>query len=813
MNIRRILPIIGILALVACGRSETAEPAPSSTEASSTEGSQLTINVTPPFGTTEETELGFVVLNEVYGWPYDQTVHPLSRLSDDLWGTQITVPTGTLLRYRYIRMGPSRANETFSDGSPITSRVVYVRGPTALDDVVASWSDAPYDGPIGRILGRLVDATTNEPLSDLIASVGGKVVFSDSEGNFRVDGLSPGLHTLTVFSPSGEFLPAQQGVLIAAESTTPAQLPLHRANLVDVTFEVTVPEETIEGIPIRLAGNLQQFGHIFTELPGGLTNALALMPTMSEVDPTHYKSELQLYAGSHLRYTYTLGDGLINSERDPNGDPILRELIIPEEAFVVQDEISRWDGGEGSSILFWVTVPEITPHTDVISLQLGDVSPIPMWRIGDYEWFYAVHNYPDIGQSVSYRYCRNQLCGIADDAETAASGGNERSVTPGQSQLDVHDVVENWLWWGSDSRSDLQVTEVVPRSDFEVGVELIPTYDPNWDLYLDAGLSVLSDLGANTVILSPTWRVGENDPYPEVWFDPASSPFRDRLIETVNRAQSLGLAVALHPRLTFPDQDPNNWWLTAARDEGWWDVWYERYRAFILYYAGIAAQTDAAKLILGGEEVGPSLPGVQLIEGEPSGVPIEAETHWEALITSVREIFPGTLAFELEFENALQLPPDFVDQTDAVHIYWHAPLALEDQSGLSGYTEQVKAYIDGAILVSDVLANKALFFSVEYPSVRDSLRGCPPSSTTCIPARAFDLGLDPDPERSVDMDAQARAFHAVLTEAVSHTEIEGVFARRYNPFVELQDKSSSVAGKEAYNLLRQWFHAIRNLSP
>jgi hypothetical protein len=775
--------------------------------------SELTITVKVPPGTPQDSELVLVILDEVSDWSYNQTHFPLTKVADDLWGSQLILPARTLLRYRYLRTSPTEANETFTDGSMVHSRVVHISGVTKLDDVIAAWTDVPYAGPTGRILGRLIEAETGASLPDLIAVVGGQMVFTDSTGEFRVDGLPPGLHTITAFSPSGEFSPAQQGALVAADSTTPAQMGLHRSNLVQVTFEVTVPGDTIEGTQLRIAGNLEQFGHLFTKLPGGIGNALSQMPTLIEVDPTHYVKVMHLYAGTDLRYKFTLGDGIINAERDSNGDSFTREVIIPDEDIVIRDSVIQWQGRGQSSVLFWVTVPDITPANNTISLQLASFSPVPMWRIGDYEWFYSVHNFTESGGQSAYRYCRNQLCGIADDEQTTEFNPNGRTFTPAPSQLDLRDDVSNWAWWGSDPTSSLVVPPLSPRPSFEVGVELAPVYNPNWETYLQEGLTSITDMGSNAIILTPSWLVTENNPFPTVGFDPAYSPFRDRLITTINYANSLGLQVTLHPTLTFLNQDPDNWWLEANRDEGWWSVWFERYRSFILYYADIAAETGVAKLILGGEDVLPSLPESQLVDGTSSDAPANADTRWRDVITALRSTFSGAVVIELDLEYGLQMPPSFVDAFDAVHIYWHAPLALDDQAGLAEYIAEARSLFANSISVSQTSANKPITISVEYPSVDGIVRGCPPDSTTCPHAREYDLGADPNPLVAVDMGEQAAAIHAVLSEAYAQPNISGFYVRRYNPIIELQDKSASINGKQAYNLLQQWYLAIRELSP
>jgi hypothetical protein len=267
----------------------------------------VVITVRPPEGTGADANIALVLLDEVTGWPHNSRILPMNRLTDGRWQISLNPPAGSLLRYRYMRQTPSVNFEAGSDGLVIQNRILHISGSNQVEDVIASWDGIPFTGETGRIIGRLVDATTGDPLKEMIAYIAGNTVFTDANGDFRVDGLVPGIHTITAISTDGSYAPAQQGALIEAKTTTPAQMGLFPAVPVQVTFELTVPEDTLEGIPLRITGNLKQFGHIFTELYGGIANAISLMPTLIEVDPTHYIFIADLYSGTQIRGVYFSG--------------------------------------------------------------------------------------------------------------------------------------------------------------------------------------------------------------------------------------------------------------------------------------------------------------------------------------------------------------------------------------------------------------------------------------------------------------------------------------------------------------------------
>jgi len=208
--------------------------------------SEITITITTPANTPTNAELSLELLDEITGWPYNTKLFPLSQRNDGRWELKITPPAGSLLRYRYLRQNPGPVVEAGTDGIPIRYRTLLVPGSTQVEDIIAAWTDVPYQGTTGRILGRFVDEESGQPLSEIIANVAGQTVFSDSEGMFRVDGLVPGLHRITAFSPDGSTIQAQQGAIIAADSTTPAQMSLMPAKRIQVTFEVLLRVPLLE---------------------------------------------------------------------------------------------------------------------------------------------------------------------------------------------------------------------------------------------------------------------------------------------------------------------------------------------------------------------------------------------------------------------------------------------------------------------------------------------------------------------------------------------------------------------------------------
>jgi hypothetical protein len=824
MRIVRPILMLGIILLFlssACSsliKSTTSEqgptpiPVPSPTPQTAAE---VIFNVLPPEGTSKNADLALVLIDEVASLVHNATVVPMKRLADGRWQVRLTPPVGSLLRYQYIRNEPSLAQEVTISGARILYRIAHIPGPIQIDDIIAAWSDVPYQGEIGRITGRIHDANTGEPLSEILVNAVGVTDFTDGEGQFRLDGLPPGLHNLVVLSPDGSHQTVQQGAVVAADSMTPVELGLLPAKAVHITFEVIVPSDTIPGTPVRIAGNVQQLGNRFGELEGGISVANSHLPQLALIDPTHYLTVITLYAGTDLRYKYTLGDGLWNAERGSNGDLLTRQIIVPDYDLVVKDVVSTWHERDAGSLRFHLTAPDDTSPSDQISIQFHLSEwhePIPMWRLDKNEWYFILHGPIDADQNLRYRYCRNEQCGSADDADTAGLNSIGRQVTVSQIPQDLQDEVSAWQWWDpAQPNITVVAPDITSRSGFEVGVSILPAFRPNWMAHIERGMTEIAYLGANAVIISPTWALGANNPTPVLIYDPALTPFENDLRTMVSSAVDHDLQVTLRPSLRHMNGEIEAWWLEASRDTAWWTVWFEEYRSMILTAARQAQLSGVSKLIIGGPEVTPSLPGGVLLDGSSSGVPMDAETQWRTMIEDVREVFSGKIAFEIEFGQELQPIPAIIDAFDEVHIYWHAPLTSNEASSTSEMRLAVRSLFDERILSNPALTGIPIVLDVEYLSVAISATACAKAPDgSCRPSHQFDQGAVIDPDLKVDMEGQAEVINAVLLEAYARSEVMGFYVHGYNPIVVLHDMSASVNGKPASDVLWYWYPRINN---
>ena len=271
-------------------------------------------------------------------------------------------------------------------------------------------------------------------------------------------------------------------------SATPADILVNPSHYVSVTFVVKPPEGSPKGIPIRLVGNTYSLGNTFADLRGGINDIASRAPLLTTQEDGTYSLTLSLPVGIDLRYKYTLGDGFWNAERSENGGYHLRQLIVADHDATQSDKIDSWMSPGKGSITFTVTVPPSTSPNDVISIQFnpyGWTEPIPMWPMGDNKWIYILYNPLDLIGDSSYRYCRNDQCGTADDAATDGPEAAGKPFSPSAEAQIFDDSVKEWAWIDPDPKP-ITVTNnpIVTRpAGFFTGIELFGDYHPSWQPY------------------------------------------------------------------------------------------------------------------------------------------------------------------------------------------------------------------------------------------------------------------------------------------------------------------------------------------
>jgi hypothetical protein len=751
-----------------------------------------------PVGAT----LSLAVLDEVTGLPINPLYYPLNKKDDTHYGGNIALPLYGVVKYRYILQNGLPVSEDNAFDQPVRYRMYYVTGPGEVNDVVSSWAAQPFNGSTGKIQGQAINTTDGKPLTNILVTAGSSQVLTDSLGNFVFEGLPAGTHNLVGYSMDGAFETFQQGAAVAAGTSTPVVVSMRPAKMVNVTFIVSVPENTVVGAPVRMAGNLLQFGNTFADLDGGVSTAATRMPNLIPLSDGRFSLTLSLPVGADIRYKYTLGDGLWNSEHGSKGEFRVRQLIVTEQDMVVQDQVLTWQSGPSSPILFEVVVPATTPPTDTVAIQFnpyGWTEPIPMWAVGNNRWVYKVFGPLDMLGAFGYRYCRNSQCNSADDAATAGMVSPGRRVSTSISPQDLKDIIENWQWAPVSQPFDAQVAVNVRPAGFIAGVEFQPSYDPTWSPLAGVAFQNALSYRADWVFLTPTWTVSSNNP---LLFSPqpGNDPLWGDTLGEVASGHKLGLNVGLFPTPRFSNL-ADDW---RSVDPSDWNVWFDAYRNFALYHADLAAASGAQALILGGERIPPAL-----YDGNPA-----ADEKFRSLIGEIRQRYTGSLLWAYYYPGIMQSPPPFLDMVDGVYVLWNAPLSTNPAASPQEMAVEAGRLLDADILPFAVSIQKPITLAIAYPSVYGSATGCLPGPAGgCLDWMAFSRPNPDLPAYQLDLQGQANIYDAMLLAVNDRPWLSGFVSRGYYPPAALADKSASINGKPSSDVIGFWYSRMLGINP
>jgi hypothetical protein len=691
----------------------------------------------------------------------------------------------------------------------------YVEAPGEVHDIVARWNDTRFEGSTGRVSGVTTNKVSGNPIPGLLVTAGGSQVTTAGDGSFLIEGLPPGTHNIVAYAPNGNHHTYQHGAIVASESTTPAPIELISTSEVDITFIVHVPNDTPPAVPIRLVGNLYQLGNTFADLSGGISTLASRAPVLSLLPDGTYGVILSLPVGADIKYKYSLGDGFWNTERVENGEWIVRQMIVPDEPVVINDFVETWHVGTSAPITFDITIPETTPPDDVIFIQFnpyGWTEPLPMWDLGENRWAYILYSPLDMLEELSYRYCRSGQCGHADDSRTPGNQTSGQVVQTAEEPQRVPDQIEYWSWLENNHNPEEELSEITfdvsPKVDFFAGVEIQEQFHPSWIPLFPATLDDIIDLGATWVFLTPSWTFS--------WLDPpvlepvmGQDPMWLDSIQIIRKAQNEHLNVALRPIAHFPNL-VGEWWSSAPRDFSWWVSWFDRYETFALHHADLAERTGVKTLILGGDWMSPAFPSGRLPDGTTSGVPPDADARYRELISRIKNRFSGTLGWALSYPEDILNPPGFIADVDYLYILWSAPLSKKANPTLEEMQTEANRILTSDIypmwLTSSIESNhKKIVISLAYPSIEGGSTACLDDPfIDCIPPWSLNYPSPDYPLLGLDLGIQAQVYNAMLGAISNYEWINGVVTRGYYPPTILQDKSTSIHGKPAEDVLTSW---------
>jgi hypothetical protein len=151
-------------------------------------------------------------------------------------------------------------------------------------------------------------------------------------------------------------------------------------------------------------------------------------------------------------------------------------------------------------------------------------------------------------------------------------------------------------------------------------------------------------------------------------------------------------------------------------------------------------------------------------------------------------------------------PVNILKDADAVYLLWFAKLSDQTTPDKANMTAEAGRLLDNNISPIQVQVNKPFIIGLSYPSSTYSATGCIPNGSggclywTALNRPNADIGAV-----NLDLQQQVDIYEAVLNAINARTWVSGLVSRGYYAPVALQDKSASVHGKPAADLLWYWF--------
>jgi hypothetical protein len=761
------------------------------------------------------------VLDEVSGLAFNPLDYVMTAEDATIYTSTIPFQVGAVIKYRYTRHGTSNVSEHLSNGEPVRYRLYHVEGPGVVQDTLSCWTDTQFTGNIGRVAGQIKDNSSGQPIPNILVTAGGAQAFTKADGSYLIEGLPEGVHNLVAYALDGTYNTYQQGAEIAKNSTTPASINLSYADTVMVVFSVTVPEITPSEAPLRLAGNLYQLGNTFADLSGGVSLIASRMPLLNKLPDGRYAVALNLPVGAYIEYKYTLGDGLWNAEHSFQGSLMTRHFLVPNTDIQVNDTVSNWGIQQGAPIQFDITVPSYTQVNEGVSIQFnpgfGWLEPLPTWSTMNSQG-QPIHRFIllsplEILGTIQYRICRADQCGIADDRSTSGANPLGNMVNPGALPQIIIYRVSDWNWYQSISQQASIPNVAINQHglDFLAGISFDQSYHPSWGTHVNDGIDMVNNLGANWLIIRPTWSFSHTQS-PMLAILPSQDILLPELTSYITRADNLGINVGLYPTPNFP-VSTNQWWAESPRDFSWWIVWFENYTQFILHHVDIANQNNVEAVIIGGDWINPALPDGTLRDGTSSGVPADADYRWRSLIAQIRQRYQGSLIWALSYPESVQDPPSFINQFDRIIVEWSASLSDAKNPSVTDLHHAASRILDQEILPFSQSIGKPIIIAVEYPSADGSSTGCISIGDSCIPAGSLSTSYPDLSEADEDLQEQADLYNAIFLAVNERDWLTGVISMGFFPPVALHDPSLSVYGKPAAGVLWYWYPRLLGDQP
>jgi len=177
------------------------------------------------------------------------------------------------------------------------------------------------------------------------------------------------------------------------------------------------------------------------------------------------------------------------------------------------------------------------------------------------------------------------------------------------------------------------------------------------------------------------------------------------------------------------------------------------------------------------------------------------------VIAEVRQHFRGQVLFALPYDTGIIGPPlNILRDADAVYLLWFAKLSDQPNPNKADMIAEAGRLLDSNVFPIQSQVNKPFVIGLSYPSSTYSATGCIPDGIGgCLYWTALNRPNADVSTVTLDLQQHFDIYDAMFNAVNARTWINGLVSRGYFAPVALQDKSASIHGKPAADLLWYWF--------
>ncbi len=280
--------------------------------------------------------------------------------------------------------------------------------------------------------------------------------------------------------------------------------------------------------------------------------------------------------------------------------------------------------------------------------------------------------------------------------------------------------------------------------------------------------------GANTICLSLT-AYQENASSSSLFIEYRKVPSLKRLKNLIELAHDRGLKVVLMPIVLLENPRSGEW--RGKINPTDLDRWWGHYEDYILFYAQVAAESEAEVFMIGSELVG-----------------LEDKTRqWRSLIRKVRKVYKGRLSYSANWDHYKDI--EWWRDLDLVGMTVYHDLVGDNKPTLDVLIEAWKPIKKKVLAWQQKVAMPILFTEVGWPNQE----GCAKEPWNYY-------GSDkPDPT------AQADCFKAFFRTWQGEKTVAGVLIWEWrnhpNQTGGMDDTSYIPTGKPAMQVIRDYFNS------